>query len=52
MAQHLGVSRIEGRGTRQVIRSLRRSTDGFKETSRVKGELKRMRLKITGLSAV
>jgi hypothetical protein len=52
LAQHLRVSRIEGRGKRQVIRSLRRSADAFEETGRVKGEFERMRLEVAGLSAV
>jgi hypothetical protein len=52
MAQDLRVSRIEGRSAHQVIRSLRRSADGFEETSRVKGEFKRMRIEVAGLSAV
>src|SRR5271169_5843449 len=52
MAQHPRVSRIEGRGAHQVIRSLRRSADSFEETSRVKGKFKRMRIEVAGLSAV
>ena len=52
MAQHSGVSGIEGYRTEEVVRSLRRSADSLEETGRVKGEFKRMRLEVAGLSAV
>src|SRR5262249_8393952 len=47
-----GVGRVEGHSAHQVIRSLRRSADGFEETGRVKGEFQRSWIEVAGLRAV
>ena len=52
MPQQIGVSRVEGHSAHQVIRSLRRSADGFEETGCVKGEFQRSWIEVAGLCAV